>query len=101
MKRFLFATVFGFAALAGGALSAASIDINAREYVLIDYQTGAVLGAKDADKPMPPSSMSKLMTAYMAFEALKAGRVSLDDELTVSRNAWQLGGAASGPSRSR
>jgi D-alanyl-D-alanine carboxypeptidase (penicillin-binding protein 5/6) len=98
MKRFLFATVFGFAALAGGALSAASIDINAREYVLIDYQTGAMLGAKDADKPMPPSSMSKLMTAYMTFEALKAGRISLDDELTVSRNAWQLGGAASGGS---
>ncbi len=98
MKRFLLATVFGFAALAAGSAFAASIDINAREYVLIDFQTGAVLGAKDADKPMPPSSMSKLMTAYMAFQALKSGRISLDDELTVSRYAWQQGGAASGGS---
>jgi D-alanyl-D-alanine carboxypeptidase (penicillin-binding protein 5/6) len=98
MKRFLLATVFSFVAAAAGTAFAASIDINAREYVLIDFQTGSVLGAKDADKPMPPSSMSKLMTAYMAFEALKAGRISLDDELTVSRYAWQQGGAASGGS---
>ncbi|MCA0201630.1 MAG: D-alanyl-D-alanine carboxypeptidase [Proteobacteria bacterium] len=98
MKRFLLATVFSLAALTTGTAFAAAIDINAREYVLIDYQTGSVLGAKDADKPMPPSSMSKLMTAYMAFDALKAGRIRLDDELTVSRHAWQQGGAASGGS---
>ncbi|MGE3334055.1 MAG: D-alanyl-D-alanine carboxypeptidase family protein [Rhodospirillaceae bacterium] len=98
MKRFLLATVFGFAAVTAGTAFAASIDINAREYVLIDFQTGAILGAKDADKPMPPSSMSKLMTAYMVFDALKAGRIRLDDELTVSRYAWQQGGAASGGS---
>jgi D-alanyl-D-alanine carboxypeptidase (penicillin-binding protein 5/6) len=98
MKRFFLATVFGFVACAAVPAGGASMDINAREYVLIDFQTGAVLGAKNADKPMPPSSMSKLMTAYMAFDALKTGRISLDDELTVSRNAWQLGGAASGGS---
>jgi len=98
MKRFLFATVMSLAAAAAAPAFGASMDINAREYILLDFNTGSVLGAKDADKPMPPSSMSKLMTAYMAFEALKTGRISLDDELTVSRNAWQLGGAASGGS---
>ncbi|MGE4064310.1 MAG: D-alanyl-D-alanine carboxypeptidase family protein [Rhodospirillaceae bacterium] len=98
MKRILLATAFGFAALTAVPAGGASIDINAREYILVDFHTGAVLGAKNADKPMPPSSMSKLMTAYMAFDALKSGRISLDDELTVSRNAWQLGGAASGGS---
>lgn len=98
MKRFLLAGVLGLFAVAALPASAASIDINAREYVLVDFHTGAVLGAKNADKPMPPSSMSKLMTAYMAFDALKAGRISLDDELTVSRTAWQQGGAASGGS---
>lgn len=96
MKRIFLATVMSF--LAFGSAVAASIDINAREYILVDFQTGAILGSKDPDKPMPPSSMSKLMTAYMAFDALKSGRISLDDELTVSRNAWQLGGAASGGS---
>jgi D-alanyl-D-alanine carboxypeptidase (penicillin-binding protein 5/6) len=98
MKRFLLATVLSFGVLAAGAASAASIDINAREYILVDFHTGSVLGSKNPDKPMPPSSMSKLMTAYMAFDALKTGRISLDDELTVSRGAWQMGGAASGGS---
>src|SRR5688572_29105611 len=98
MKRFLLATVLGFSVAMAGPAGAASMDINAREYVLIDFHTGSVLGSKNPDKPMPPSSMSKLMTAYMAFDALKAGRISLDDELTVSRGAWQMGGAASGGS---
>lgn len=80
------------------ATAADSIEIAAREYILTDYQTGAVLDAVKPDERMPPSSMSKLMTAYMAFEALKQGRVSLDDEMTVSENAWKIGGAASGGS---
>jgi D-alanyl-D-alanine carboxypeptidase (penicillin-binding protein 5/6) len=77
---------------------AASIDINAREYVLVDFLTDAILAAKNADERMPPSSMSKLMTTYMVFDALKAGRLSLDSELNVSANAWRKGGAASGGS---
>ncbi len=77
---------------------AASIDINAREYVLVDFLTDAILAAKNVDERMPPSSMSKLMTTYMVFDALKAGRLSLDSELNVSANAWRKGGAASGGS---
>ncbi|MBX7200406.1 MAG: D-alanyl-D-alanine carboxypeptidase [Rhodospirillaceae bacterium] len=76
----------------------AAIDIKARQYMLMDFQTGTVLEAKDADKPMPPSSMAKLMTGYLVFEALKNGKISLDDQLTVSRHAWKEGGAASGGS---
>ncbi len=76
----------------------AVIDIKARQYILMDFQTGTVLEAKNAEARMPPSSMSKLMTAYLVFEALKWGKLSLDEQLTVSRNAWQLGGAASGGS---
>ncbi len=77
-----------------GNSSAWAIDIRAREYILVDYLTGTVLDAKNADEKMPPSSMSKLMTAYMVFSALKSGKLSLEDKITVSRNAWQLGGAA-------
>jgi len=97
MKQLL--KILVVAALAPLAVQPASaIDIRAREYVLVDFQTGTVLDAKNADTRMPPSSMSKLMTAYMVFSALKAGKLSLDDQLTVSRNAWQIGGAASGGS---
>jgi D-alanyl-D-alanine carboxypeptidase (penicillin-binding protein 5/6) len=96
MKRYL--SILLCSAMMMGAGTASAIDIKAREYILVDYQTATVLDAKDADKKMPPSSMSKLMTAYMVFSALKSGKLSLDDQLTVSRNAWQIGGAATGGS---
>ena len=90
-----FATILLCSVFAFGATSpAVAIDIKAREYILVDAQTGTLLDAKDPDRRMPPSSMSKLMTAYMVFTALKEGRISLDDTFTVSRNAWELGGAA-------
>lgn len=66
--------------------------------VIMDYETGEILFSKNGDQPMPPSSMSKLMTALMVFEALEAGTLSLDDELPVSVRAWREGGAASGGS---
>jgi D-alanyl-D-alanine carboxypeptidase (penicillin-binding protein 5/6) len=88
------------ALIAGLGVNAAhaGIDIAAREFIIIDYQTGAVLDSREADERMPPSSMSKLMTAYMTFTALKQGRIKLEDEMTVSENAWKIGGAASGGS---
>ncbi|MCW5719457.1 MAG: D-alanyl-D-alanine carboxypeptidase [Bauldia sp.] len=65
---------------------------------LVDYQTGTVLFQKDADIPMPPASMAKLMTMAVVFEALRSGEVTLDDRFRVSEDAWRRGGAASGGS---
>jgi D-alanyl-D-alanine carboxypeptidase (penicillin-binding protein 5/6) len=65
---------------------------------LMDYDTGAVLYNKRGDEPMPPASMSKLMTLAVVFEALREGRLKLDDEFVVSENAWRTGGAPSGTS---
>ena len=80
------------------AAAAIEIETDAREAILIDSATNAVLLSKNADVPMPPASMSKLMTAYLLFESLKEGRVSLDNKFRVSENAWQKGGAKSGSS---
>ena len=71
----------------------AVIETKAREAILIDAETGAVLMEKDADASMPPASMSKIMTAYMVFERLNEGRLSLDDTLPVSEKAWNKGGS--------
>jgi serine-type D-Ala-D-Ala carboxypeptidase (penicillin-binding protein 5/6) len=65
----------------------------ARAAILIDHDTGQVLYAKNADEPIPPASMSKLMTVLMVFERLHDGRLHLDDELTVSEKAWRMGGS--------
>jgi serine-type D-Ala-D-Ala carboxypeptidase (penicillin-binding protein 5/6) len=66
--------------------------------VLIDFQSGRVLAAHNADVQSEPASITKLMTAYIAFEALREKRLSLTEEVLVSENAWRTGGSASGGS---
>ncbi len=61
----------------------------ARQAVLLDASTGSILFEKDADTPFPPASMSKLMTVYYAFDAIKQGEMSLDDEVLVSDETWK------------
>ena len=80
------------------SVSASAFETKATNALLLDADTGAVLFKKEADVPMPPASMSKLMTVYVVFEALKEGRLSLEDEFVVSENAWRTGGATSGGS---
>jgi D-alanyl-D-alanine carboxypeptidase (penicillin-binding protein 5/6) len=78
--------------------NANAIDTKAKQAVLMDFDTGEILFERKADEKMPPASMSKLMTVYMIFERLHDGRLSLDDEFTVSENAWKKGGTTSGSS---
>lgn len=69
------------------------VDTLARQAILVDFETGAVLLEKNQDERMPPSSMSKLMTMYVVFDLLKAGRLTLDQMLPVSERAWRMGGS--------
>jgi len=71
---------------------------DARAYVLIDFQSGRVLAAQQADAQSEPASITKLMTAYVAFDALREKRLSLNEEVLVSEYAWRTGGSASGGS---
>ncbi len=63
--------------------------------LLVDHATGAVLFEKNADKPFPPASLTKMMTMSVTFREIKEGRLSLDGEFTVSEHAWRTGGAPS------
>lgn len=82
-------------ALVFGALSATAqgFDTRAKAAYIYDVSTGTVLLAKDADTPLPPASMSKLMTVYMAFEAISDGRLSPQTKLPVSEHAMSYGGS--------
>jgi D-alanyl-D-alanine carboxypeptidase (penicillin-binding protein 5/6) len=71
---------------------------DARAYVLVDFQSGRVLAAHQADVQSEPASITKLMTAYVAFDALREKRLTLNEEVLVSEYAWRTGGAASGGS---
>jgi serine-type D-Ala-D-Ala carboxypeptidase (penicillin-binding protein 5/6) len=88
-------TTLALATVAGAA--AAPIppapDLDAGSYILIDSQSGNVIAQKNADERMEPASLTKLLTSYVVFAALKDGRVKLDDQVTISEAAWRTGGS--------
>jgi serine-type D-Ala-D-Ala carboxypeptidase (penicillin-binding protein 5/6) len=75
------------------ALALTADQVAAKEAYVIDYDTGAVLLDKGGNDKMPTSSMSKVMTMYMVFEALENGRIKQDDKFTVSEKAWRMQGS--------
>ncbi|HLT19791.1 MAG TPA: serine hydrolase, partial [Thermomicrobiales bacterium] len=77
----------------GLAPRAWAFETPARAAILIDLQSGQELYAKNPDVPLPPASMSKLMTVLMVFERLEEGSLSLDDTFPVSEKAWRKGGS--------
>ncbi|SJZ81114.1 D-alanyl-D-alanine carboxypeptidase family protein [Consotaella salsifontis] len=80
------------------ALPARAIDTAAETAILIDFNTGQVLFEKDANKPVPPASLAKLMTVEVIFHELQTGKIQPSTEFTVSERAWREGGASSGGS---
>jgi len=80
-------------ALGLAPLAAGAFETRAREAMVVDHGTGMVLLAKEPDTPMPPASMSKLMTLYMLFEAIRDERVKLDTQFLVSPKAQAMGGS--------
>lgn len=89
-RKQLIGLFLGLACLSSAAFA---VETEAKHAYLIDATTGAVLLDKDGDMPMVPSSMSKLMTAYIAFERLKEKRIKPEDMLTVSEKAWRMQGS--------
>ncbi len=71
----------------------AAPEVDAAAYILIDYMTGKVLAEREADKRLEPASLTKLMTCYAIFHALKAGTLKLDDMVTISEHAWRAEGS--------
>jgi D-alanyl-D-alanine carboxypeptidase (penicillin-binding protein 5/6) len=67
-----------------------SFDVKARTAILLDYHSGEILYEKDPDRKIFPASMTKIMTAMIAFDLIKNGELSLDDKFLVSENAWRL-----------
>jgi serine-type D-Ala-D-Ala carboxypeptidase (penicillin-binding protein 5/6) len=65
--------------------------IDARSYILLDHHSGKVLAEKAADERVEPASITKVMTAYVAFDAIQKGRVTLTSEVPISEKAWRQG----------
>ncbi len=99
-RSLLFGGLWGLvlSSLPLAAAHAQLFETKAAQAFMIDAETGTVLFSKDADKSIQPGSLAKLMTMEVVFDAVKSGRLSLDDTFVVSENAWRTGGAPSGTS---
>ena len=73
--------------------SASAIDTKASEAVIIDFNTQEILFEKNSNKKSVPASMTKIMTAYIAFDFIKNNKLSLDSQCTVSPLAYKMGGS--------
>ncbi len=93
----MFRILLTLTALIATSLPAAAFETSAKAAYVLDQTTGIVLLAKNADEPLPPASMSKLMTLYMAFEAVERGKqnggLDLVEKLPVSQQAMDYGGS--------
>jgi D-alanyl-D-alanine carboxypeptidase (penicillin-binding protein 5/6) len=98
LRRLLLQVLFfSLSALAVLPAAAAELlqppEIAARAYLLVDLTSGQVLAAKDPDQPVEPASLTKLMSAYLVFDALRAGKISLTQTFPVSERAWKMPGS--------
>ena len=85
-----FLALLGFAAIAQAPQAP---EIAARSYLLLDVSANQVLAAREPDTPVEPASLTKLMTAYLVFDALRAKKIDLKQALPVSERAWKMPGS--------
>jgi D-alanyl-D-alanine carboxypeptidase (penicillin-binding protein 5/6) len=88
--------VFGIAVTMAARVDAESLHtvpkLGFKSHYLVDFATGQVLAEQAPNEPVPPASLTKLMTAYVVFGALESGRMTLDERARVSEKAWRMGG---------
>jgi serine-type D-Ala-D-Ala carboxypeptidase (penicillin-binding protein 5/6) len=96
LKKALFGLSFTFSLLAASAAHAQmpqAPEVAAKSYLLFDVTANQILAAKNIDAPIEPASLTKLMTAYLVFDALKAKKIDLKQTLPVSTRAWKMPGS--------
>ena len=92
MKNLIFTVALALS-LSVGAQTPQPPEIAARSFLLLDVTSGQVLAEKEADTSVEPASLTKLMTAYLVFDALRAKKLALSQKLPVSVRAWKMEGS--------
>jgi len=93
LRSFALAAALAPAALWAQVQTPQPPEIAARNYLLLDVTAGQVLAAKDIDAPVEQASLTKLMTGYLVFDALRAKKITLEQKLPVSERAWKMPGS--------
>lgn len=90
---FFLASIFILSTQVSSAPIPKAPNIDVSSYILIDYDSGMVIASKNPDLVLPPASITKIMTSYLAFTELHNKTLGLHDEVLISKNAWQTGGS--------
>ena len=85
--------VISFAATSQASPIPPAPNLNVKAYVVMDFDSKMILASSNKDLTLPPASITKMMTAYVAFTELKEKNISLDEEILVSKKAWKTGGS--------
>lgn len=98
MKRiltyfFMFSLFFALNTHAGPKVIPKAPAIAAKSYILVDYNSSKIIAQNNADMPVAPASITKVMTAYVVFAELEEGNIKLSDQVTVSKKAWKTPGS--------
>ncbi len=96
MKQLILAAAFvlsGLLCQSAGAQAPQAPEVAAKSYLLLDVTSGQMLAEKDIDSAVEPASLTKLMTAYLVFDALKAKKIDLKQTFSVSEKAWKMPGS--------
>src|SRR5688572_28694183 len=89
----LAASIIALLCFAAAAQTPQPPEIAARSYLVLDVTANQMLGARDIDVPVEPASLTKLMSAYIVFDALRAKKIDLKQALPVSNRAWKMPGS--------
>ena len=95
MSKFisLFMLSLGFLAFNANAEVPPAPDLAVKAYLLKDFNSGQVLAERNSNDRVEPASLTKIMTAYLSFKALKNGQLKLDQVLPISEKAWRVEGS--------
>ena len=93
LAQALAAPLLALLCLAAAAQTPQPPEIAARSYLLMDISANQVLAGRDIDSPVEPASLTKLMTAYIVFDALRAKKIDMQQRLPVSQRAWKMPGS--------
>nr|WP_315463390.1 D-alanyl-D-alanine carboxypeptidase family protein [uncultured Rhodoferax sp.] len=91
--KFLIASVLAALSFAVAAQAPRPPEVAARAYLLLDVTSNQILASKDMDMPVEPASLTKLMTAYLVFDAVRSRKIDLKQTLPVSERAWKMPGS--------
>ncbi len=93
LTQLLFLLALAALGVAQASVIPAPPEVDARGYLLIDYASGTVLAERNADTPLEPASLTKIMAAYVVFREIAEGNIALDDQVLVSHKAWKTPGS--------